>query len=108
MRIVSLVPSITEALCQLGLENSLVGITDFRTAPAPVVSQKVRVGGTKNPHLQRIAELRPDIVIVNTDEDRLDTARELEAMRSKTTDFKILVTLRSRCGIASNRTLYLH
>jgi iron complex transport system substrate-binding protein len=87
MRIVSLVPSITEALCQLGLENSLVGITDFCTAPAHVVSQKVRVGGTKNPHLQRIAELRPDLVIVNTDENRLETARELQGM-----GLKILVT----------------
>jgi hypothetical protein len=92
MRIVSLVPSITEALCLLGLAESLVGITDFCTAPASVVSQKVRVGGTKNPHLQRVAELRPDLVIVNTDENRLETARELEAMRSPTLDFKILVT----------------
>lgn len=87
MRIVSLVPSITEALCMLGLEDSIVGVTDFCTAPAPVVRQKTRVGGTKNPDLRRVTELRPDLVIVNTDENRLATAQELEAL-----GLKILVT----------------
>jgi ABC-type Fe3+-citrate transport system substrate-binding protein len=87
MRIVSLVPSITEALCQLGLEDSIVGVTDFCTAPAQVVRQKARVGGTKNPDLRLVAELRPDLVIVNTDENRLTTARALEAR-----GLKIVVT----------------
>jgi ABC-type Fe3+-hydroxamate transport system substrate-binding protein len=87
IRIVSLVPSITEALCLLGLQDSLVGITDFCTAPARVVRQKTRVGGTKNPRLQRIADLSPDLVIVNTDENRLSTAQELESL-----GLKILVT----------------
>jgi hypothetical protein len=87
IRIVSLVPSITEALCMLGLQDSIVGITDFCTAPAQVLHQKERIGGTKNPDLRRVAELRPDLVIVNTDENRLTTARELEAM-----GLRILVT----------------
>jgi ABC-type Fe3+-citrate transport system substrate-binding protein len=87
MRIVSLVPSITEALCMLGLEDSLVGVTDFCTQPAPVVLQKARIGGTKTPDLRRIAALRPDLVIVNTDENRLATARELESL-----GLRILVT----------------
>jgi iron complex transport system substrate-binding protein len=86
-RIVSLVPSITEALCMLGLQDSIVGVTDFCIAPAQVVRQKTRIGGTKNPDLRRIAELRPDLVIVNTDENRLTTAQELEAL-----GLKILVT----------------
>jgi ABC-type Fe3+-hydroxamate transport system substrate-binding protein len=75
IRIISLVPSITEALCLLGLEDSIVGVTDCCTAPAQVVRQKARVGGTKNPDLRLVAELRPDLVIVNTDENRLTTAR---------------------------------
>ena len=87
IRIVSLVPSITEALCLLGLQDSLVGITDFCTAPANVVRQKTRIGGTKNPRLQRIADLSPDLVIVNTDENRLSTAQELESL-----GLKLLVT----------------
>ncbi len=49
IRIVSLVPSITEALCMLGLQDSIVGITDFCTAPAQVLHQKERIGGTKIP-----------------------------------------------------------
>jgi len=80
MRIVSLVPSITEALCLLGLQDSIVGVTDFCTTPVEAIRQKARLGGTKNPDVRRVAELRPDLVIVNTDENRLATARELEAM----------------------------
>ncbi len=87
MRIVSLVPSISEALCMLGLEDSIVGVTDFCTAPAPLVRQKTRVGGTKVPDLRRVTELRPDLVVVNTDENRLATAQELEAL-----GLRILVT----------------
>ena len=87
MRIVSLVPSITEALCLLGLHDSIVGVTDFCKAPPAVVREKTRIGGTKNPRLRRIAELRPDLVIVNTDENRLETAQNLEAL-----GLRILVT----------------
>src|SRR5260370_7453779 len=87
IRIVSLVPSITESLCMLGLADSIVGVTDFCTAPAQALRQKVRLGGTKNPDLRRVTELRPDLVIVNTDENRLATAQELEAL-----GLKILVT----------------
>ncbi len=47
MRIISLVPSITEALCMLGLEDALVGVTDYCLHPAEVVASKTRVGGTK-------------------------------------------------------------
>jgi ABC-type Fe3+-hydroxamate transport system substrate-binding protein len=73
MRIVSLVPSITEALCMLGLEDSIYGITDYCLHPASVVSSKRRIGGTKNPRLSEIFDLHPDLVIVNTDENRLQT-----------------------------------
>jgi ABC-type Fe3+-hydroxamate transport system substrate-binding protein len=73
LRIVSLVPSITEALCMLGLEDSICGITDYSLHPASVVSGKRRIGGTKNPRLSEIFELRSDLVIVNIDENRLQT-----------------------------------
>jgi hypothetical protein len=87
MRIVSLVPSITEGLCMLGLQGSIVGVTDYCTAPAEAVRGKERMGGTKNPRVERVVELRPDLVIVNTDENRKATAQELEAR-----GLKILVT----------------
>jgi iron complex transport system substrate-binding protein len=87
MRIVSLVPSITEALCMLGLQDSIVGVTDYCTAPAEAVRGKKRVGGTKNPRVARVFELRPDLVIVNTDENRKATAQELEEL-----GLRILVT----------------
>jgi Periplasmic binding protein len=87
MRIVSLVPSITEGLCMLGLQDSIVGATDYCTAPAEAVREKERVGGTKNPLVARVVELHPDLVIVNTDENRKATVQELESR-----GLKILVT----------------
>lgn len=64
----------------LGLGNSIVGVTDYCTAPAGAFAGADRVGGTKNPRVGQIAELRPDLVIVNTDENRRATAQELEAL----------------------------
>jgi iron complex transport system substrate-binding protein len=78
MRIISLVPSITEALCMLGLEDSIVGITDFCLHPAGIVDSKKRVGGTKNPRIREIMGLRPDLVLINTDENRLQTYNQLK------------------------------
>ena len=80
MRIVSLVPSVTEALCMLGLEDSIYGITDYCLHPAPIVNCKPRVGGTKNPRTRDILGLNPDLVIVNTDENRRQTHDELKSL----------------------------
>ncbi len=79
MRIVSLVPSITLALHQLGLDDQLVGVTDYCIHPEELVKRLPRVGGTKNPDLEKIRGLRPDLVIANTDEQRAETLQELEA-----------------------------
>ena len=79
-RIVSLVPSITEAVCMLGLEDALVGITDYCLHPAEIVAHKTRVGGTKNPRIRDIQALRPDLVIVNTDENRIQTFERLQSL----------------------------
>jgi ABC-type Fe3+-hydroxamate transport system substrate-binding protein len=78
LRIVSLVPSITEALCRLGLADELVAVTDYCVHPAAVVATKHRIGGTKNPDLERIRALAPDLVIANTDEQRAETLAALE------------------------------
>ncbi|MFC9298107.1 helical backbone metal receptor [Streptomyces sp. NPDC057011] len=76
-RIVSLVPSLTEAVA-VSAPGRLVGVTDWCTHPADL-GGAVRIGGTKNPDVRRIAELRPDLVIANEEENR---APDLAALRA--------------------------
>ncbi|HEY2717641.1 MAG TPA: helical backbone metal receptor [Solirubrobacterales bacterium] len=77
MRIVSLVPSITELLCDLGLSEELVGRTGFCIHPWETVREIPKVGGTKDLKLDRIRELRPTHVVVNVDENRREDAEAL-------------------------------
>ena len=69
-RIVSLVPSITETLFALGAGASVVGVTRFCTHPPEQVAGLTKVGGTKDPDLEAILRLRPDVVILNEEENR--------------------------------------
>lgn len=78
MRIVSLCPSLTELVFDLGLGDDLVGITDYCVHPADRVTKIEKVGGTKTPDVPRILELAPDIVLLNEEENRRDDADELE------------------------------
>ena len=78
-RIVSLVPSLTEAVCILGRGDRLVGVTRFCTEPADIVGGLPKVGGTKNPDLARIIELRPELVLVNAEENRAEDFQTLSA-----------------------------
>ncbi len=71
-RIVSLVPSTTESVCALGRADGLVGCTRFCTEPAGELAAVERVGGTKNPDLEQIARLAPDLVLVNAEENELE------------------------------------
>ena len=68
-RIVSLVPSITEILFVLGLGPAVVGCTIYCTEPPAGVMATTRVGGTKNPRLDLIRALRPDLVLANIEEN---------------------------------------
>ncbi|WP_452231788.1 ABC transporter substrate-binding protein [Lacinutrix sp. MEBiC02595] len=68
-RIVSLVPSQTELLYDLGLESSIVGITKFCVHPKHLLKTKTIVGGTKQIHLEKIKALRPDIILCNKEEN---------------------------------------
>lgn len=76
-RIVSLVPSITELVCELGLADQLVGRTGFCVHPKAVVKSIPKVGGTKSVNLKKIRELAPTHVIVNVDENKKETADAL-------------------------------
>lgn len=75
-QVVSLVPSITEALATSCAER-LVGATDWCTHPSDLAVQRVR--GTKNPDLKAIAALRPDLVVANKEENRELDVRRLRA-----------------------------
>ena len=78
-RIVSLVPSITELLCDLGLATQVVGRTGFCIHPQALVAAIPKVGGTKDVNLAKIAKLAPSHVIVNIDENEKGTADALAA-----------------------------
>ena len=68
-RIISLVPSQTELLVDLGLKSQLVGITKFCVHPRSLLSDVKIVGGTKSIHLDKIEDLKPDIIICNKEEN---------------------------------------
>jgi ABC-type Fe3+-hydroxamate transport system substrate-binding protein len=77
MRIVSLVPSITELLCDLDLSEQVVGRTGFCIHPWETVREIPKVGGTKDLKFDKIRELEPTHVIVNIDENRKEDAEAL-------------------------------
>jgi ABC-type Fe3+-hydroxamate transport system substrate-binding protein len=68
-RIISLVPSQTELLVDLGLIDSIVGITKFCVHPTYLKQQKEIVGGTKNINIDKIKALQPDIILCNKEEN---------------------------------------
>ncbi|QKZ22772.1 helical backbone metal receptor [Streptomyces chartreusis] len=84
MRVVSLVPSLTEAVA-VSAPGALVGATDW--CSHPVGLDVTRVGGTKNPKVDRIVALAPDLVIANDEENR---APDLDALRAA--GIEVLVT----------------
>ena len=69
-RIVSLVPSMTETVCRLGVSNYLVGVTRYCVEPEEELRSVQRVGGTKNPKLETIAGLDPDLILANSEENK--------------------------------------
>lgn len=68
-RIISVVPSQTELLYDLGLDEEVVGITKFCVHPEEWFRKKQRIGGTKQLHLEEILALKPDLVIANKEEN---------------------------------------
>src|SRR5580658_1440952 len=76
-RVVSLVPSDTLNVAALGRAGALVGCTDYCELPEDVVARLPRIGGTKNPRVDDIVALRPDLVIANQEEN---TRSDVEAL----------------------------
>jgi ABC-type Fe3+-hydroxamate transport system substrate-binding protein len=86
-RIVSLVPSTTESVCEFGAAARLIACTQYCTEPASVVATLPRIRGTKNPDREAILQLRPDLVLGNAEENRpedLDWLRARVAMLVQT------------------------
>jgi ABC-type Fe3+-hydroxamate transport system substrate-binding protein len=80
-RIISVVPSITELLYDLDLEDEVIAITKFCVHPSVWFSTKTRIGGTKNINLEKIISLKPDIVIANKEEN---VKEQIEALQKIT------------------------
>ncbi|RZU00881.1 helical backbone metal receptor [Rivibacter subsaxonicus] len=97
-RIASLVPSLTELLCALGLGGRLVARTGFCIHPRKEVVDVAKVGGTKDPDLSRLRELAPTHVLVNVDENRLETVLALR-------QFVPHVIATHPCAVADNLVL---
>jgi ABC-type Fe3+-hydroxamate transport system substrate-binding protein len=78
-RVVSLVPSLTESLFDLGFGSSVVGITDYCTRPAGALEGLPRLGGPKNPRLEQIQNLNPDLILLNREENPRPVVEALQA-----------------------------
>jgi len=78
-RVISLVPSITESLFDLGVGEHLAGATDYCIRPAGPLAAVPRVGGPKNPEVEQIIALQPDLVIANQEENRKVDVEALQA-----------------------------
>ena len=76
-RIASLVPSLTELVVPLGLRDCLVARTGYCVHPREAVRDVPKVGGTKTVNLSKLKGLAPTHVLVNVDENRLDTVEQL-------------------------------
>ena len=99
VRIVCLVPSITELVCELGLADALVGRTGFCIHPRETLRAIPKVGGTKDVNVARVRELAPTHLIVNIDENRREAVEELAR-------FVPHVIVTHPCAPEDNRDLY--
>lgn len=111
MRVVSLVPSLTEAILESD-PTILVGCTRWCTHPPHLLAASdgpSRIGGTKNPDLAGIVELRPDVVLASAEENRAEDLNALRAagvellvtdIRSVTEAFVQLEAMLERCGLS--------
>ncbi len=77
LRIISLVPSISELLAYLGLDEEVIGITKFCVHPQNWFKNKARIGGTKNINIQKIITLQPTLVICSKEENVKEQVNQL-------------------------------
>ncbi len=94
-RVVSLVPSMTESILDLGAGEALVGVTDYCILPDALAGVVERVGGTRTTDVEAVAKLNPELVIANQEENLREA---IEAMESK--GIKVWVSLPRTVGDA--------
>ncbi|MBK6731245.1 MAG: ABC transporter substrate-binding protein [Bacteroidetes bacterium] len=105
-RIISLVPSQTELLCDLGLKENLVGITKFCVHPIGLTKEKTIVGGTKNLRMSVIENLQPDLIIANKEEnvkEQIETlAKKIPVWISDVNNFEDALQMITAIGEITN------
>jgi ABC-type Fe3+-hydroxamate transport system substrate-binding protein len=79
LRLVSLVPSLTETLHEFGVDESILGVTKFCIHPETARDTAAVVGGTKDPDVLQVLSLRPDLVLADEDENKPEHIEELRA-----------------------------
>jgi len=108
VRIVSLVPSLTELLIDLGLENQVVGRTKFCIHPNEIVKSIPKIGGTKNVNLEAVTQLNPDLIIANKEENTKEDILALESICpihiTEISNFTESISAIQEIGKLTNRT----
>lgn len=114
-RIVSLVPSLTELLVDLGLEDLIKGVTKFCVHPEEIRKQKQVVGGTKNVKLDVVQALKPDFILANKEENTKETVEELQKVApvyvsdiNTIKDLKALIVALGRIFTVEKKATLLH
>ena len=109
MKIISLVPSITELLVDLGLEQQLIGVTKYCVHPKHIMSTKEIIGGTKTLDLNKIKSLKADLIIANKEENQKEQIEELQKdspvwltdMRSVADNWTFIIETGIKCNRVS-------
>jgi iron complex transport system substrate-binding protein len=86
-RIVSLAPSLTEIICDLGMEEKIIAVTSYCDYP-PEIIKKPKIGGFSNPSLEMIVSLKPDLVVLTDDGNPKLVDDRLQRMGIKTYAFR--------------------
>ncbi len=106
-RIISLVPSQTELLARLGLEDEVIGITKFCVHPERWFNTKTRTGGTKQVNFDVVQQLKPDLIIANKEENVKEQVEELKKYYpvwvSDVNDLDGALDMITQIGIITNR-----
>lgn len=114
MRIISLVPSITELLVDLGLENQLIAVTKYCVHPKDIRSKKENIGGTKTLNIDLIKSLKADLIIANKEENQKEQIEQLMEsepiwltdIRSIEDNWEFILETGQRCNkITESKTL---
>lgn len=109
-RIISLVPSQTELLADLGLDDEVVGITKFCVHPVSWYKSKDRVGGTKTIDIEKVAAMQPDLIIANQEENGKEQvealAKDFPVWVSDVNDMSSALDMVAQMGEMTNRTTF--